>query len=796
MTVSEFVQETRGVRLNTALGSGAFGLHTMTMSEGVSNLFHMEVEALSNTADVPFDDLLGSNVTVALDTMTEEPRFFNAFVSHVRFIGAIGRNYGIRLTCVPWFWFLTLSRNCRIFHDKDVQEVVTEVLDQHGLGDYQFRLDRSYPKYEYCVQYNETDFDFICRQLEREGITYYFEHENGSHRLVFVDAMSRHDAYQGYETYRYEPSGHVSALQEEAVHGWMPERQLLSTRVALRDYYFETPTADLNADSFVSRGHDVNQMEVYEYPGLYHQRTDGTQYAKTRVEEQQAGYALIRAGATLRGVVSGHRFRLEDHPVDAFNGEYLVLSVEHRLSSGVFETGDAASEGYECSFTAMPTSENFRPPRRTPWPRIPGPQTAMVVGKEGEEIDPDKYGRVKVRFHWSSGEPSCWIRVTQAWTGPNWGALNIPRIGEEVIVEFEDGNPDRPIITGRVYNGKAMPPYDPPEKREVTTFKTNSSKGGGGFNELRFDDKKGEENIFIHAQKDMDIRVRNTTRKNVGNESHVSVGKSHTAAIGEDSYLTVGKSHVEAVGEEWHSTVGLDAFQSVGMSYHLNAGMDSLLTAGMTTVVNSGMDIHLKAGLNVVIEGGMNVTLKAASGDFITVGPAGVFIKGTMVMINSGGAPSPGPGTKASKATDPDKAKKAKTSKAGKVGEKPPSWARTVSATELDSNPATQPLRSGQQSGAPFVDRSGGGQVGDVMGGGLGNDLGPPAGDELGGGGSLGGGGGAAPGGGAGGGGGGGASGGGTGGGAGGGGSGGGGSGGGGAGGGGAGGGGAGGGLP
>lgn len=704
----EFQHETRGIRLNTALGPTALGFRSMTMREGISQLFEIEVEALSETADVDFEALLGRNLTVALDTEAGEPRYFNAFVSRARLLGAVERVYGVRLTCAPWLWFLTLSQNCRIFADKNVRDIVSEVLDQHAMGDYEFRLDREYPTYEYYVQYNETDYDFISRVLEREGVAFYFEHENGSHRLVFVDSMSRYAPYAGYDTFRYEPAGHVSGIQEEAVMDWLPEKQVLTTRVALRDFNFETPKADLNADSNVSRQHAISEMEVFEYPGLYRNRSDGTTYAKTRVEALQSAYSLVRAGGTLRGVVSGCRFRLEDHPVDAFNSEYLVLSVEHRMTGAPFESGRESTESYECSFTAMPIEETFRPPRVTPWPRIRGPQTAMVVGTEGEEIDPDEYGRVKVRFHWSPGDSSCWIRVTQVWTGPNWGALSIPRIGEEVIVEFEDGDPDRPIITGRVYNANAMPPYDPPSEPTVTTFKTNSSKGGGGFNELRFDDKKGEENLFIHAQKDMDTWVRNTSRKNIGNERHVMVDKSQTKEVGEDSFETVGMSHYQDVGMECHSTVGLDAFESVGMTYHLDAGMDSLLTAQMNTVVNAGMTIHLKAGMMVVLDAGAGISLKSG-GSFVTINPGGVFIQGPMVGINSGGGPLSGPGTKAGKATKPDEAKAAKTSKAGDVAEKAPKWTRRVSPTELDSNLASRALRNAQGGSAPFVDNAGGG---------------------------------------------------------------------------------------
>jgi type VI secretion system secreted protein VgrG len=371
----------------------------------------------------------------------------------------------------------------------------------------------------------------------------------------------------------------------------------------------------------------------------------------------------------------------------------------------------------------MPAVEVFRPLRSAPKPRIPGPQTAVVVGAEGEEIDPDAYGRVKVTFHWLLGTPSCWVRVAQSWAGSGYGAMAIPRIGDEVVVAFEDGDPDRPLIVGSVYNGANPFPYDPPAKRTVTAIKSNTSKGGGGFNELRFDDEAGKENMFLHAQKDLDLRVRNDERAFVGNDIHETVGNKVFREIGDqrhetigtddlidiagDRHATVAGDMLHAVGGNSHLDVGGDGQETYGGKHNLSTGKDLLVESGMNTVATAGKDLHVKAGMNVVIEAGAQITLKTSSGDFITVGPAGVFIKGAMVMINSGGSAGSGPGTKpaaAKIAEMPEKPVAAKRAEPGEVAAPPGSRPRTLTPQEIDSHPTAAALRRARENAAPFCE--------------------------------------------------------------------------------------------
>jgi type VI secretion system secreted protein VgrG len=342
---------------------------------------------------------------------------------------------------------------------------------------------------------------------------------------------------------------------------------------------------------------------------------------------------------------------------------------------------------FSCSFAAIDASVHFRHVLASPLPVVQGPQTAIVVGKQGEEIWTDKYGRVKVQFHWdrygkADENSSCWVRVAQVWAGKKWGGMYIPRVGQEVIVEFLEGDPDRPIVTGRVYNGGAMPPYDLPGSATYSTLKSNSSKGGGGFNELRFEDKKGSEQLFIHAEKDHDQRVKNDTKEWVGNDRH----------------LIVKNDQIEQVSGDKHLTVKGDQNEKVDGSVSLKVGMDQQQKVGMKHAVDAGQEIHLKAGMNVIIEGGMTVTLKAGGG-FVTVGPAGVAISGTPVLINSGGSAGSGSGA------SPDPPKPPKEAEKGEAGQKDdaPQAARPPKPTKFSASAAT--LKQAAKSGAPFCEK-------------------------------------------------------------------------------------------
>lgn len=679
-------QDTRQVRIKSALPENVLAFRSMRMSEGMSQLFEMQLELYSDEDGLEFDKVLGRNLTVALETEKgPEERYFNGFVTQFGFAGSHGRRFVYQAVASPWLWFLTRTETCRIFHESPADRIVSEVFRAHGFTDFEFRLSRAHPVYEYCVQYRESDFNFVSRLLEREGIHYHFEHRNGSHLLVLADSNSLLTEEPGYATIDYHAEDEFLRRRRECIHAWRPESRVQPTRVALSDYDFRKPAADLAASARIGRGHALGAFEVYDWPGAYRELAEGEDYARMRVEELQSQQTRMQAEATARGVKSGRLFTLAAHPVARFNAPHLIVSAIHHVASDDYESGaDAEEQIYRCAFTAMPATEPFRPPRRTPKPLISGPQTAVVVGAEGEEIDPDEHGRVKVQFHWErAGSPSCRVRVSQAWAGAGWGAASIPRIGQEVIVEFEEGDPDRPIVTGRVYNAAQRAPYDPPARRNVTAFRTNTVKGVG-FNELSFDDTAGAEGIFVHAQFDFDRRVRNDARDRVGRDRHA----------------TVARDAFEAVEANRHATVAVEERLTVGDSRHVRIGEDDLRAAGRDIVDLAGGRIHLKADGTAVVEAPGGVTLRSG-GSFVTVSPVGVFIRGPVVLINSGGAALAGPGTRAAAAAKPAEPQERT---GGRKDPRARARSRAPTPEELDSHPVAAALRRAAQSGAPFCE--------------------------------------------------------------------------------------------
>ena len=413
-------------------------------------------------------------------------------------------------------------------------------------------------------------------------------------------------------------------------------QQVQSGVFALNDFNFRTPKANLQVKSAIQHEHVMSKLEVYDYPGKYLEADQGQTYARVHIEELQTGHELLHGEGNARGLSVGSLFELSGHPRKDQNREYLIVSANHNIVSDVYRTGggeEAPPDIYSCSFTAIPSKRPFRSARLTSKPVVKGPQTAIVVGPSGEEIYTDKYGRVKLQFHWdryskADENSSCWVRVAQAWAGAKWGAINIPRIGQEVIVDFIEGDPDRPMITGRVYNDDNMPPYDLPANDTQSGIKTRSSRGGGptNINEFRFEDKKGEELIFLQAEKDQEVRVKHDLVELIGNEDHLTVKSDRFQAIEGDMNLEVKGDRNEKVDGTISREAGMDMQEKVGMKHALEAGLE----------------IYLKAGLNVVIEAGMSITLKAGA-SFIVVGPTGVIISGVpTVLINSGGAPVPG----------------------------------------------------------------------------------------------------------------------------------------------------------
>ncbi len=700
--------------MDTALGADVLGVRSIAVQEQMSRLFQIEAELSSENGAIDFNKIVGHNTTIRLTANENTTRYFNGFVSRFVQVANEGGYAHYRATVVPWLWFLTRTADCRIFQEKTLPEIIEDVFKGHGFTDYKLKLSGTYEKWNYCVQYRETDFNFVSRLMEQAGIYYFFTHEDGKHELVLADSASAHNPFPGYEEVIFSEL-QKGAAPRQMVSDWVVEKEVQPVAYSLNDFDFEKPKGSLQSSASVTRQHGAANFEIFDYPGEYVAHGEGDRLATVRLDELQAQHDIRRGEASARGLLTGCTFKLKSHPRTDQNKEYLITGISMHVDAGEFASSEAGGgEFFSCNFTVIEKAQPFRAARLTPKPVVQGLQTAIVVGPKGEEIYTDKYGRVKVQFHWdryakADENSSCWIRVSQAWAGKQWGSIYLPRIGQEVIVEFLEGDPDRPLITGRVYNGEAMPPYDLPAEKTKSTLKSSSSKGGGGFNEIRLEDKKGDEQIFIHAEKDQEVRIKNDLKEWVGNESHQIVKKDQFETVegnknttvkgdrltkidgdhgvtikGDDMRKIDGANHLTVKGDECVKVSGDASFkteknfnQEAGQKISIKSGTDFHGKAGANYAMDAGQAVHIKGGMTVVIEAGVQLSLKVG-GNFIDIGPAGVAIKGTLVLINSGGAAGSGGGSSPTAPTapeppDPPKdSKEAVDAKPGKLEEPPP----------------------------------------------------------------------------------------------------------------------------
>ena len=620
--------------IGTPLGEDALLLISFSGTEQLGRLFEYKLELASEDYQIKPENIVGQNVSIRLNLGDSGIRYFNGFVNHFTQLTASGRLARYRATIVPWFWFLTRVADCRIFQEKTVPDIIEKIFRDRGFTDFENGLSGKYRTWEYCVQYRETDFNFISRLMEQEGIYYFFKHENGKHSLVLADSASAHETYPEFEQLEYHPAD-KGTTAEECISDWIVETHLQPCSFALNDFDFKNPKGDLLARTKVNRGHTAADFEIYDYPGKYTETSHGEEYTKKRIEELQAQYEVATASSDSRGICAGFTFSLTDHPRDDQNDEYLITSVKHNIEGGeFFSVSDGDGECfYTCSFTSIKSSQPFRTQRTTPKPMVSGPQTAIVVGPSDEEIYTDKYGRVKVKFHWdryskADENSSCWIRVAQVWAGKNWGAIYTPRIGQEIIVEFLEGDPDKPIITGRVYNDQAKPPYDLPGNKTMSTLKSNSSKGGEGFNEIRFEDKKGEEQIYIHGEKNLDIRVKNDRFETIEHDRHLVVENEKFEQVKSHRNEFVEQNHLEEIGGDRNLKVKGKEAKEVGKSLSLTVKGDVIEVFKGKHSEQTTKDYYLKAQ-NIVIEATQNITL--------SVGGSHISIETTGIEIQAGG---------------------------------------------------------------------------------------------------------------------------------------------------------------
>lgn len=642
-------QDNKLFSIKTPLGEDVLLLARFSGREGLSEMFQFDMDFFSEHPSILFEDIIGKNVTVSILLVDGSKRFFNGLISRFSRECPSGKPSGkypsfyYSATLVPWFWLLTRTLNSRIFQNLSVQDIVEKIFTEKGFTDFKFKLGASYGPKPYTVQYRETDFHFVSRLLEGEGMYYFFTHEKGRHTMVLADHSGVNPPCPTQTTAKYRQSIGEDHSDEDQIDSLSMAKQIRSGKCTLNDYNYETPNTDLKSTSDTTIVLGPGEREQYEYPGGYAKRNAGDALATIRMEEEESCISTLSGTGDCRAFASGHRFRLEGSPQDDWNNrEYLLTRIRHRADqaetyfSGSSESGE--KKIYRNEFDCIDHKISFRPVRRTPKPVLEGIQTAFVVGPKGEEIYTDEYGRVKVQFHWDregrrDANSSCWLRVAQSMAGNGWGAMVLPRVGHEVVVGFIEGDPDRPIITGQVYHAVNRPPYALPDEKTKTTFKSSSSPGGGGFNEICFEDKQGQEQIFIHAHRDK--------HEWVGHEHHVTVVGDHLEKI-------KGDKHISVIG---------DLNTKVDGTISLGAGMGLQQKIGTKHAIEAGEEIHLKAGATIVVEAGAQITLKSG-GSFIDIGPLGISLQGAMVKINSGGSAGSGAGSSPKMARNPVESEK------------------------------------------------------------------------------------------------------------------------------------------
>lgn len=645
-------QANRAIAVTTPLGDDVLLFHSMSVSEQLARLFQFDLDLLSADPEIKLADILGQNVTIRYQRPDGEDRFFNGIVSQFSQSGMHGNLFVYRATLRPWFWFLTRTADCRIFQNKIVPDIIKEVFRDQGFSDFEDTLSGTYREWENCVQYRETDFNFISRLMEQEGIYYYFKHEDAKHTLVLSDSISAHEAVSGYEEVPYYPPEESERRERDHISDWSLNQLIQPGVYALNDYDFKKPKANLEVKSSIPREHEQAEFEIYDYPGEYSESSDGETYVRARIEELQAQYEEVQGQGNVAGLMTGCLFKLTNYPREDQNREYLITSASYSLGPQEYESDFSASGTiFSCGITAIDKQQVYRAPRITPKPVVQGPQTAIVVGKAGEEIWTDKYGRVKVQFHWDRyGEDdensSCWVRVSHPWAGKNWGAVAIPRMGQEVIVSFKEGDPDQPIITGRVYNEDNMPPYELPANATQSGVKTRSSKEGtpDNFNEMRFEDKKGSEEVYIHAEKDQNnvvendetTAVGNDRSETVGNDEKISIGNDRTEDVGNDETITIGNNRTETVGTDETITIGSNRTEDVGADETITIGSNRSVTIGSskTETISINKAETIGVAKELTIGGAYQVTVGAAMNE--TVGGLKAEEIGALKSVNVG----------------------------------------------------------------------------------------------------------------------------------------------------------------
>ena len=606
--------------------------------ERISEPFAVHV-ALASTSQIQYDDVIQKEALLSLSG-DEADRYFHGIVRKFEHTGKNGQKHLYQADIVPFLMLLSLEQDCRIFQDKKVQDIVTKIYQESGIPDdrYEFRLKNKDRMRKFCVQYRETDMDFVCRLLQEEGIFYFFEHSKDKHVMVFADDTVNYKPIEGNQEVSFKPASGLNP-EKESISYVDFSRRLRPGTYTHTNYNFKKPSVDLETKE---KAKDAKQQkfEIYDYPGQYGKEEQGKRLAKIHLEAGKALEEQASGNSTCPRLVAGFTFKLEGHDFKAFNREYLLVGVSHsgqQPQALEEQAGSSAGANYSNTFLAIPSTVTYRPLKTIEKPYVRGLQTATVVGRKGEEIHTDEWGRVAVQFHWdrlgkNDENSSCWIRVGQMWGGVGWGAQFIPRVGDEVLVDFMEGDPDWPIIVGSVYNEANQPIYDLKNNKTQSGIKTRSYPDGPGFNELRFDDKKGEEHVYLQGEKDWNILIKNDKGQSVGHDETLSVANNRTQTVGANQRETiganqeiqVGANHTETIGANMSLSVGGAKTETVGSSTSLSVGgtKSETVTINSAETIGAAKELTIGGLYQVSVGGIMNETVGGAKAEEVGLAKA------------------------------------------------------------------------------------------------------------------------------------------------------------------------------
>jgi type VI secretion system secreted protein VgrG len=667
--------ENRILSLTSPLGENVLLPESVSGREALSELFHFSVEVVAEIKkEVSAKNLVGRRMTVGFQTTESGSfRYVNGVVSRFEATGGDEEFHAYTVELVPSLWLLTLNTNTRVFQNLNVTAILKSVLQQSGVT-FDDRTKATYPTLDYCTQYRETDFAFASRLMERWGIFYHFEHTASDHKLVLDDASSLLGDTPVQHAFRYAPeSGEMEGAYDYVIRQCTSTASLVTGKNTGWDYQFIPYVTDLKEPSKTASPLGANEHEFYDYLGVadanFNRQKDSAPQAReseqalqnVRRDATDATTVLLSGSSNARPLQPGFTFEFKEHPLRDLNIKYLTTAVTHSARqlpsyrSRPVEGGAA----YRNHFTAMPSSIAYRAPQTTAKPVVHGVHTARVVVPERADSHMDKWGRVCVQFHWDRFRKehtpdNTLLRVAQQWAGKGWGSFFWPRVNDEVVVDFIEGDPDQPLVVGSVYNGVNMPKYDPAAQYTRSGVVTRSSVDGDASkaNELRFEDKKDSEQIFINAERDMDLRVENDSRTFVGKDQHLIVKGKQLASVGGDKGIAVTGNHMEKINGGADRSVGGSANEKIGMNSSLQVGGNQYNKTGMLHVLDAGEEMHIKAGMTVVIEAGAGLCLSGPGG-FISIDPSGVTIQGMLVKINSGGEQLEGSPAQVQNPTDP-----------------------------------------------------------------------------------------------------------------------------------------------